>query len=1124
MFQVFADSERNDYKMKKQIISFLLLFILTLQQMAFADGRVNPTLSNLEEMSDNMSSTNEAIFEDFEKPIVNPRFQMSDNVSVEADSDGNHVLRMKGTSCSLSLGEEIWDDFVCQFDVKMLDYGWMGFDFRTGNDGYYTAMLGNLAHTQQFTMRKYNPSQTSLSTLGKPMELNKTYTIKLVVQKNLFELYFEDNVLITGVDNELSRGTLRFTTKTGNVSPTLLLDNISIEPIVHVPVEGIRTDTPELTVEVGEKLRLPMDIEPYNAYDTDVTIISDDPTVARTEDYSVIGEREGAAKLTCTTVDGGHKLEYNVTVKKKTFDDIKGHAAKEAIEELAGRGKISGDENGKFYPDAELTRAEAAAFAVKLVGYDLVSYGETGDMPYLTEDGVGFASRGIFDDVSAEDWYANFCQTAYEAEILNNGLYKTGSFMPENSINRQDAVTLLVETYEKIIGGQAPAAAEVEFSDMDQVSEYAAPYVGKAAELGILGGETVNPEASVTRAEFAVMEAKLLESIDSVGAMPVVPLKIEVEKPREKSGIVVDAADFGMTPYNPEDPYSEKFDNFPALKAAMDYCVEVDASKLTVPKGWYYFNTKDILRFDNVKDFTFDGQGSTFVLGVVTSFFRCEGCERFEFKNVTFDWDWDKKRLADIIEITARDSEKKTLDIKYLSCDYVAEEDVSLTTSVGARHVTDISGNADGTPTTKYVIGDADGLPKTKIVLSDVKRRSDNEFTVTYSNATLDERLRAGSLIRAIYYNYAGTTMIAYGMKNFTIDNVTIYSNVGIGFCFYNDMENWQIINSTIDIRPGCELTHPVSSLQDGIQVNNMSNLGHFKIENCFIGYQNDDGTNVHQNISVGIQLDDEDRYSFIAKGSDWSKPLREGEKAGFMNPDFTDTGFQSTVIESEYIDKVGRKVKLADKVPQNLQSNTIVINKSFGSAWGIIRGNTFEGNHGRGLLVRGNHILVENNKFKNISSSAIMTEIEITSQWISGTPSSDLIFRGNEMDSCNENEARSVMQFTSNLLKGYNPAIYLSQNILFENNKFKNTIGKSFAFDRANNVTIRNNTFTEFSERQNVKEDRAKIGITNSNNIKIYGNVFESSEFISDDADEMYTADETSTNIQSYDNVLQKQ
>lgn len=1109
--------------MKKQIVSFLLLLILLLQQTAFADGRVNPTLSELAEMAGNTGSTNEAILEDFEKPIVNPRFQMSDTVSVETEADGNHALMMRGTGCSFSLGEEIWDDFVCQFDVKMIEHGWMGFDFRAGDGGYYTAMLGNLAHTQQFSLRKYNPSMVNLSTLGKPMELNKAYTIKLIVQKNMFELYFEDNILITGVDEELGKGTLRFTTKSGNVSPTLLLDNISIEPIAHVPVEGIGTDTPNLTVEVGEKRRLPMDIAPYNAYNTDVTIISDDPTVAEAEDYSVIGRRAGTAKITCTTADGGYKLAYTVTVKKKTFDDITAHEAKEAIEELAGRGKLSGDDNGNFDPDAELTRAEAAAFAVKLVGYDLVSYGETGDMPYLTEGGVGFASRGIFDDVSAEDWYANFCQTAYEAGILNEGLYQTGSFTPGDSITREDAITVLIEAYEKAIGGQAPAG-EADFSDMDRVSEYAAPYVEKAAALGILGGEAVNPKAPVTRAEFAVMEAKLLKSIDSIGAMPVVPLKIEIDEPREKNGIVVNAADFGMTPYDPEEPLAEKFDNFPALKAAMDYCVEVDADKLTVPKGWYYFNTKDILRFDNIKDFTFDGQGSTFVLGVVTSFFRCEGCERFAFKNVTFDWDWDKERLADIIEVTARDSEKKTLDIQYLSCDYVAEEDVSLTTCAGVRPVTDASGNADGTPTTKYVLGDAAGIPKTKIVLSDVKRLSPNAFQVTYTNTALDERLQAGSLIRSIYYNYAGTTMIAYGMKNFTIDNVTIYSNVGIGFCFYNDMENWQIINSRIDIRPGCELTHPVACLQDGIQVNNMSHLGHFKIENCFIGYQNDDGTNVHQNISLGIQLDEDDRYSFLAKGADWSKPLRKGEIAGFLNPDFTDTGFQSTVVETEVIDKVGRKVKLADKVPQNLKSNTIVVNKSFGSAWGIIRGNTFEGNYGRGLLVRGDHILIENNQFKNISGSAIMTEIEITSQWISGVPSNDLIFRGNVIDSCNENEAKSVVRFTSNLLSGYHPATYLSQNILFENNHFKNPIGQAFAFDWANNVTIRNNTFTDFSERQNVIEDRGKIGITNSNNFKIYGNVFESSAFISGDADKMYTVDEASANIQSYGNVLQNQ
>lgn len=1086
-------------------ISLILAFML-ITTTVFANGRINQTLENIMGILNNEISVNEPLTTDFEKGIIDSRFTTSGKVSL-LEEEGNTSVVLNGRNCSMLL-DEVWSDFVCQFDVTMVDYGWLALKFRKNDNKSYTLMLGNLAHNQQFSMRKLNPEEVNLSTLGKKMSLNETYNVKLVVQKGRFELYVDGLIFITGFDEDFQKGSIEFMT-TDWSGPTAKIDNIHIEEIPKIPVESISTDTPDLELYVGEKLRLPMDIYPFNSYNTDVELYSDDETVVKCEDYSAIGVSAGKATIKCTTADGGYSIKYNVTVKKKTFDDIEENWAKEYIEELAQRDMISGDGTGNFKPENNLTRAEAVALAVKMVGYDLISYKDTDNMPYVTGDGFGFANRGIFDDISSNDWYADLCQTAYTAGILDEGLYPDGSFVPNENITREEAFTLFLKAYEKAIGVEEEYKDADNVKDMEDVSDYARKYINAAAETGVLTEEYIRPKDNLTRAEAAAIECRVLNNIDEVGAIPVVPLDIEIEAPRPKQGIVVNLADFGAKPYDPEDPGAEKFDNYEALQNAMAYCVEVDASKLIVPTGWYYFNTAGLFRFDFVKDFIFDGQGSTFVLGTVSNFFRLEGCERIELKNITFDWDWDKERLADIIEITARDSENQTLDIKYLSCDYVEEDKVSLNQCASVNPVT-------------YTLGDPDGIEKQNIALSNVERLSDNEFRVTYSNAGLDERLRKGSVVRAVYKAYAGTVCIAYDTKDFTVDNMTIYSSVGIGFCFYNGMENWQIINTTINKRPGYELTHPISSSQDGIQVNNMTAKGHFKIENCNLGYMNDDGVNVHQNISVGIELYEDDRYSVLAKKADWSKPIRAGERVGFLNPDFTDTGFESTVVDTEYIDNVGIRLILEDKVPQNFKSNTIVVNRNFGSCWGIIRNNSFEGNYGRGLLVRGDNILIENNTFKSISNSAIMTEIEITSQWVSGIPSSNLLFRNNTIESCDENETKSVVRFTSNLASGYSPATHISENILFENNTFKNVIGKAFTFDWAENVTLRNNKFIEFKERANVIENRGKVDLTNSKDIKIYGNTYEKSQYIDGDANSMYIGDENTTNVKSYDNNVQ--
>ena len=56
-----------------------------------------------------------------------------------------------------------------------------------------------------------------------------------------------------------------------------------------------------------------------------------------------------------------------VTAPGTTFTDIKNHANKAAIEELASRGIINGMGKGTFMPNKTMTRAEFAAIVTRCV-------------------------------------------------------------------------------------------------------------------------------------------------------------------------------------------------------------------------------------------------------------------------------------------------------------------------------------------------------------------------------------------------------------------------------------------------------------------------------------------------------------------------------------------------------------------------------------------------------------------------------------------------------------------------------------------------------------------------------------------------------------------------------------
>ncbi len=164
--------------------------------------------------------------------------------------------------------------------------------------------------------------------------------------------------------------------------------------------------------------------------------------------------------------------------------------AEEAIHFLYNRGVVSGDPDGSFRPNNNITRAEVVKLIVTAMNLPLSS----GEIP--------------FDDVNADSWYAPYIAAVYKQGIAEGNGYR--KFNPEANITRQDLVTMLYRAIDVKSGEEAKTSA---FTDGRSISDYAATAVGYFAGKKIVNGfedGSFGPLKNATRAEAAMIFYKLI--------------------------------------------------------------------------------------------------------------------------------------------------------------------------------------------------------------------------------------------------------------------------------------------------------------------------------------------------------------------------------------------------------------------------------------------------------------------------------------------------------------------------------------------------------------------------------------------------------------------------------------
>ncbi|MHB1042486.1 MAG: S-layer homology domain-containing protein [Eubacteriales bacterium] len=188
---------------------------------------------------------------------------------------------------------------------------------------------------------------------------------------------------------------------------------------------------------------------------------------------------------------------YALASKSVSFDDMKGHWAREAVNDLASRLIINGVGNNSFTPGRDITRAEFAAIVVRALGLKV-------------SNGVGFT------DVKSGSWYYGAVAAAYKYGIVSG--YGDGTFKPDSKITRQEAMAMIaramkVAGMDTTITNEAAAAELAKFIDGGNFSDWAKQPAAAVIRSGLVVGSEgyTRPERNITRAETSAIVRRLLE-------------------------------------------------------------------------------------------------------------------------------------------------------------------------------------------------------------------------------------------------------------------------------------------------------------------------------------------------------------------------------------------------------------------------------------------------------------------------------------------------------------------------------------------------------------------------------------------------------------------------------------
>jgi N-acetylmuramoyl-L-alanine amidase len=234
------------------------------------------------------------------------------------------------------------------------------------------------------------------------------------------------------------------------------------------------------------------------------------------EDAALLAKESFRAAIASGIAQGINKYQPSV------FYDLNNHWAKEPILQLEELGIVNGD-NGAFYPNRQMTRAEFITILDRLFSFEKLLNNTNIEDAVDNEEAVQIQPDvGVIDpvepikteeikqfpDLTGDHWAYATINMATQLGIVSG--FEDGTIRPNYPISRAEMVVL----FDKLALSETPISITNQFVDVPEQSWYASS-VYKMKELGYIHGTTDTsfaPNRQMSRAEGASIISRYLRS------------------------------------------------------------------------------------------------------------------------------------------------------------------------------------------------------------------------------------------------------------------------------------------------------------------------------------------------------------------------------------------------------------------------------------------------------------------------------------------------------------------------------------------------------------------------------------------------------------------------------------
>ena len=644
---------------------------------------------------------------------------------------------------------------------------------------------------------------------------------------------------------------------------------------------------------------------------------------------------------------------------------------------------------------------------------------------------------------------------------------------------------------------------EMQISIPEGVNDYSLKFSTKGSLSGVLKDLKITQGTGLDFYPFAESQR---EYCGEIGKTATGCPDFNVELPAgNPNAPVVNAADFGATENN------LKFCD--AMNAAVAHCRKVGARKLVLPKGVYHLYNSGPITFEGLKDFEFDGGGSTFIFLRDKGLAKMKGldaskisnnfqdgacvkiseCERVKVGNFNIDWDWAADPLGSIVRVenVCASPGGEYIDYKFVDYDNFPRRDLRVANLSSYDPVSNLIG-VEGGATLGYEFYKGKNIPKMEWL-------SGNVLRVWHSHYS--RRAKVGDFYRMQHYYYDGAGVLTHQNRHLTLSKVNVYSCRGHAFVVSGTQQYWQYLDCSIKPPEGAK-ARAITCTADHLHV--VNSRGYMKLIGCDFMLGADDCINVHDCTGYAVRKSD---FSLETRNVRGIKMFKVGDPIELRDDDFSPSGFTGKIKSVKPIDasKGVHEIVFADKIPQPKGEGFIMFNRYYSSGNILLRNCKFHSNRARGIIIQCPNVTVENCVIKNNEMAGMRIVTGYTPNlWSEGFGVDNLLVRGCVFESTNRTDVKA-----DGFARDIHIGIYrttgertgqtmypIMSNITFEKNTFKNAYGLVAFITSSGNVVFRENTIINDIPRKKPLPYRGSFLVKASTDTAIVNNIIVESKY----------------------------